>query len=815
MTSEVTTLIDNIIHKRKASAEIPRRILENLKNLNSTTSQFIELQYSIRKLSIDTSITSQKLNQLDSREILARITREQQTWEILQKRFNRDTINIGVIGLARQGKSTFLQNVAGLTDEEIPSSDRLPCTSVQSNIYHSEESTFAQIHFYSESSFLHHVINPYYKELGFPDFPKSLREFRDLPLPSIQTDPHHPAKAEAIYKHLRDNYYAHVDAYASLLKQEERVINIPKSEIKKYVSQDYNETGNPQVFDHLAVEKVEIFCPFPEIRIKRIGLVDMPGLGDTRLGDAERMIKALGQDVDFILFIRRPDRSGDAWLDRDVELYDIAFQALKDELPLEKWSFMLLNRDGKNEQQCKDLMNTIASKGIHVKKCLIGNCKDTLEANQILTEILNELSHSMVYLDRQYMDTALRSLNNLQEFVTQKSQETRQAIEGYGDIDIEFLKLKNDFLGQLYSRIEEFRIEVRKKLSMYVEEFNSQVDILIDHCKQQVSIPSPTAILTSVRVQGIDSAYFEAIQEMRSSFLKQFHLLDNGLKQSTDETKSALAEIFIQLGLGNLMGQQDSEPLEALTELLDQVNNLHSLKLGFKFITSFEITYKGLIQSLMWQKINEVLPSNPMTSIKVGDSIETTIGNLERLHSETIQVSQKALASMGEPIGRVHISMIEEFSDYITRSQGVKQEWDIFLNKNRNQVWAQFQNVEQKKQIQEHWIHLIRESLSICQTLKSLCTEEVNRVISVSNIEQDFFETLMKAYNSERSRDEVFVSLMNVAKRLYTNGIVDSVEEGVDLINQLYLKYPAVIRIEEVRGKTGRHIAVYPHRLNS
>jgi len=38
--------------------------------------------------------------------------------------FSRSTLNIGVIGRARQGKSRLLQSLTGLGTEEIPSGDR-------------------------------------------------------------------------------------------------------------------------------------------------------------------------------------------------------------------------------------------------------------------------------------------------------------------------------------------------------------------------------------------------------------------------------------------------------------------------------------------------------------------------------------------------------------------------------------------------------------------------------------------------------------------------------------------------------------------
>lgn len=708
MNSEITTLIDGIIRKRKSSASGPKQVIENLQNLEAKIKQLQGLKEEIFN---SPGMTPQQINKIDIQAILNTIAQERRVWEILWKRLNRETINIGVVGLARQGKSTFLQKVAALTDDEIPSSDRLPCTSVQSNIYHSNQKTYARVHFHSEGSFLQEVIIPYYEKLGFSNGPRSIAEFGNSPLPSQPRNPRHPARAEAIYKHLRDDYQAHFPEYVDLLKVEKQTIEIAKDKIKQYVSQDYDYRGNPRFFNHLAVEKVEIFCPFSKMEVEKIALVDMPGLGDTRLGDAERMIKALAQDVDFILFIRRPDKNGDLWGSRDVELYDVASQALKDKLPLGEWSFMLLNQDGENEQQCQDLENTRASKGIHVKKCLKSNCKNSEAANEVLKEVLDYLTQNMDRLDRQYMSAASQSLSQLRDWVNIQLQDVRQAIAGYGDINAEYVKLKEQLLLQLYKSVEEFREKVRGQFEQPNEEFKAQVDAAINQCKLNPSIPNSELLKTWGKKEGIDKAYFKAIQQMRPGILKHFHSMENSLKGSLAKIKSEVANLLIELGIGGAIEEQGAEFLPAMAETLSKTNNLPNLAFGFQFITSFEVMYKGVIQSIVWQKISEVLPPNPMVPVKTPDTIDPIVTKLQQRHQEAIDVCQKALEGLALSVNRGQISMVEEFADYITRAEGVEAEWDIFLSKNRSQIWSELEDMEEQQQLQKQWLALVREIL--------------------------------------------------------------------------------------------------------
>ena len=145
--NQIPTLIEEIINKRKANAHIPQNILKNLQSLQSKVNQFKDLQQVITTSSTDA--VSQNISQFNFKTLNDRIVEEQEIWQRLYQRLNRDTINIGVIGRARQGKSTLLQKLTGLTDSEIPTSSGLPCTSVQSNIYHLDKDTYAKVYFYS------------------------------------------------------------------------------------------------------------------------------------------------------------------------------------------------------------------------------------------------------------------------------------------------------------------------------------------------------------------------------------------------------------------------------------------------------------------------------------------------------------------------------------------------------------------------------------------------------------------------------------------------------------------------------------------
>jgi len=52
-------------------------------------------------------------------------------------RVNRETVNIGVLGLTKAGKSTLLRTITNLPDDVIPSAEHDPVTATPSIVYHS------------------------------------------------------------------------------------------------------------------------------------------------------------------------------------------------------------------------------------------------------------------------------------------------------------------------------------------------------------------------------------------------------------------------------------------------------------------------------------------------------------------------------------------------------------------------------------------------------------------------------------------------------------------------------------------------------
>ena len=69
------------------------------------------------------------------------------------------------------GKSTLLQTIAGLTDEQIPTGEGIPVTAVRCRLRHSTTHKRATLTLHSFESFRDEILRPYHQELGLVSYP--------------------------------------------------------------------------------------------------------------------------------------------------------------------------------------------------------------------------------------------------------------------------------------------------------------------------------------------------------------------------------------------------------------------------------------------------------------------------------------------------------------------------------------------------------------------------------------------------------------------------------------------------------------------
>ena len=736
------TRITTIINNRHQWSETITQVEKHLKTL-STTLEILEAKRkdSLEKIN-DVQIIG-KLNEINLTNIQDKITTELNALTKLKNRFSRNTLNIGVVGRAGQGKSRLLQSLTGLTSAEIPDGDRQHCTGVKSIIHHnSHVDTYGEVWFHSERSFLDEIIAPYYEKLSLGSQPLTGEQFAKNPLPPLPTDIPGYAEPGAMYEHLK-RYHDHFYRYSHLFK-ESSPLRIQKQQIREYVAQDTVD-GERNYFNYLAVKEVKITCSFPNVDVSKIALVDMPGLGDTGVGDESRLIKSLGNDIDFILFVRMPQSLRAFWADVDVKLYDVSRAALV-ELPVNLWSFMILNKtttdakNGDNTNNCQDLLDTLQEKHINVQKCLIANCSQELETSQILDTLIDYLTNNMNNLDKQYAASCQERILEIYKAVNSEIDKAQNIFnQNYEDDYQEIEELFSDLFGNSDSgwwqevslALQELRTQLWYQRQASNEELYNGFIAAIEKCEIDKGILSKETALeeikNSIKAMSVFRAYPDYQDELRVLISHRFLSLDDNLKATVELAKNQVVNLFKEKGnLGFISNKQGSEFFKDVANTIPE--RFAKLKPGFAIIAEFTLSYRSLILPRIRQHLDGLTNISAITGEFGGISQtknqtlaltkDTTADEiftaLEIDYDKAINTIKPTLEELMIEPNEALYAMVEEFIDNVIRQKDIQKEWKNFLRGVRGKIWADiFGQKEEDRQLRKEWLDLVNEVTAV------------------------------------------------------------------------------------------------------
>jgi hypothetical protein len=239
--------------------------------------------------------------------LIAKLKKQREDFASLEGRFSRNTVNIGVSGEARQGKSTTLQSFSGLSETQIPTGEGLPVTAVRSEIFNSD-SDYATIRFKTQNSFISEYIKPHLDVINERlDKKITIDDIGDLQ--RVQLPDNLGNNVDSIasnsLRSLQDAQEA-LGTYKVYLTGETKTIRL--DELRKFVAYPDNDeikSGNAERA-HLAVDEVKIFCKLPSVGSAKIGLVDLPGLGEISNSVAKMHTGGLEDGIDQIVLIMKP-----------------------------------------------------------------------------------------------------------------------------------------------------------------------------------------------------------------------------------------------------------------------------------------------------------------------------------------------------------------------------------------------------------------------------------------------------------------------------------------------------------------------------
>ncbi len=415
-----TNLIQEILANRKTKAKETENTIAHLDDVARYLDNFSLFMTEILSKDIGSDVRS-RLTELREQlkeplDTALRNCRSQLTQ--LLRRFERPTLNIGIVGNARQGKSTLLQKLTGLNDDVIPSGNRGHCTGAASIIYHASN-FHAKIEFYTEIEFIEEVIHPYYdaNELGdfidLGDRPSSLMAFKKTLYPETPRwkEGKNDENKRILYSNLRKRQQQ-LPLYESLLNAHSVDILTQGEEIRQYVAQ---ETKDHQPLGKWnAVKLATIHVPYPaDTEIGSIAVCDTPGLGDFVCGAEKKLIQTVGNNIDAVVMLKKVSDTC-IFKKEDADLYGLIPKAIRGLDNARDWSYFIVNKATKDQGLVDHLLGEIKTMKIETRLSpFVFNCTEPKEVGPFLDELLTDIAKNQPKLDDILYKNRVENVKNL------------------------------------------------------------------------------------------------------------------------------------------------------------------------------------------------------------------------------------------------------------------------------------------------------------------------------------------------------------------------------------------------------------------
>ena len=210
-------------------------------------------------------------------------------------------------------------------------------------------------------------------------------------------------------------------------------------------------------------------------------------------------------------------------------------------------------------------------------------------------------------------------------------------------------------------------------------------------------------------------AYDKYLHEVRAYLSQQFLALDDGLKRSLETIKAEVVDVLSNKGrLRALSDKQGSDLLAEIEHILP--DDLQQLKLGFNILASFNLSYRGLVQHRIRKHLDRLTPNEATVKLTLNPSAQEILVSLQTLHAEAVYECEQALEELFCEPSQAAYAIVEEFVDRILRAKDVKNEWLIFLQEVRSDVWStEFEKLGENSRLRREWLAIVDKAASASQ----------------------------------------------------------------------------------------------------
>lgn len=337
----------------------------------------------------------------------------------LHARFSRTTVNLGVSGQARVGKSQLLQTISGLGDDALPTGTGTPVTAVRSRIINRSEPV-AHLSMHDWSSFRDDVIAPYHSQLKLHGLPETAQQFRTWPYDEPSPDAENEKNVMlGRLRMMRDT----LGTYQEYLTGEERTVN-DLTALRQWVAYPKDETEAR----YLAVKDARIECPFPHSDLVGVGLIDLPGLGEIAASAEKHHLDGLREDVDYVLFVKRANEGMAYWKSEDAKARKLIDDARKPIARASDFVGIVSNEGGLKQETLDKMLADIdkkANSGLGEYPLKLYRCSavdNVSVVENLVSPVLEHLSERLPVMDAELLSSVAKEVDDTTAWVSKQLQ---------------------------------------------------------------------------------------------------------------------------------------------------------------------------------------------------------------------------------------------------------------------------------------------------------------------------------------------------------------------------------------------------------
>ena len=743
----IVASIRDIRAKKRPEVEANLQKIDNLLNAlratrsraDSVAAQYPELKEALRGISFN-----------EAENLLGKA---RTACEVALVRLRRDSINIGVAGKARQGKSQILQMLTGLGDKQIPTGDGDFCTATL-NVVRNGDTKAATVFYLTETNVLTQMVYPSFAPVGtewgvgLKTPPGSLSTFLSDTYPTSDQ-----VKKDGALSTAQANWIKVLDLQtdlkndalrAHLGKAPEQISDMDS--IRDFLVKD----GGQKIYQ--TVDHVEIVTPFPDNLPTGMTVYDIPGLEDPTAGIKERMLKTVANDADIVFFLRLPASSGDGWGESDGKAFDMLRKVFPtDEVDINDWVQVILNHwPAKGNTKNAEKMRVSAKEkyGIEAVICDCGKqdeVREMVDANiDALVSQAGRIDDLRIRQADEAFRVALAEANALYNALRNASGDVVAQESGF-NFERHLLTFMAELRGPLKKDMSPaFREMVREVLARHFKKAETRLENLYAENADVKDFPPELPVFSKVRIKNeFDAGYGPAgviektVRNQREAVLK---LLRDQLTECCGELVARYYDCIVETGFNpnpslnrvSSVSNGDGSSKERLDRFLSAIRtngSYDSIESAIEGLLRFRLSFDETVLPAIYgiPDLDDFNPELPREVKDEGshelDDIKTYIGGLHdsekqteaffnwlRLKSESI-LSCVTSGSDSSPLAIVseHVAntMRANFDAFVFRfiwGDTTENEWRRFADHNKAVFWKEeFDKAAANSKLAQEW----------------------------------------------------------------------------------------------------------------